>query len=386
MSRTIDVDHGNFNGNGNINGTGPAPAGPPVSQAIWLVAEREVLSRLRSKAFMISTAILLAIVLGSVIISGVMSERTSTVTVAAVGNTAQRVNSLDGVEVDNVGSREEAVRMLESGEVEAAVVSDPDNPTGVRVIALESAPQELIAALRVEPEVELLDPPTIPSGLRYFAALAFGLVFLMSSATFGGTIAQSVVEEKQTRVVEILLSTIPARVLLAGKIIGNALLAFGQVILIGACAVIGLTVTDSTDLLGMLGAPMAWFVIFFMIGFVLLASMYAAAASLVSRQEDAQATVMPVSMLVMIPYFVVIFLNENDLAVTIMSYVPFSAAVGMPFRIFLGDAAWWEPLLSLLILLGTTALVIGVAARIYRNALLRTGARVPIREALRSAS
>jgi ABC-2 type transport system permease protein len=114
--------------------------------------------------------------------------------------------------------------------------------------------------------------------------------------------------------------------------------------------------------------------------------MYAAAASLVSRQEDVQTTVTPVSMLVMIPYFVVIFLNDNDLVVTIMSYVPFSAAVGMPFRIFVGDASWWEPLLSLVILIVTTVAVIGAAARIYRNALLRTGARVPLLEALRNPS
>lgn len=98
-----------------------------------------------------------------------------------------------------------------------------------------------------------------------------------------------------------------------------------------------------------------------------------------------QSTLTPVSMLVMIPYFAVIIFNNNDLVVTIMSYVPFSAAVGMPFRIFLGDAAWWEPLLSLLILLGTAFAVIWVAARIYDNALLRTGAKVSLKDALRGS-
>jgi ABC-2 type transport system permease protein len=232
--------------------------------------------------------------------------------------------------------------------------------------------------------VELLHPPRIPPGLRYVAALGFGLVFFISAATFGGTIAQSVVEEKSTRVVEILLSSIPARVLLTGKIIGNSLLAFGQVVLLGACAVIGLTITGDNDVLAMLGAPITWFVIFFVLGFVLLASMFAAAASLVSRQEDVQATVTPVTMLVMIPYLLVITLNNNDTVVTIMSYIPFSAAVGMPFRIFLSDAAWWEPLLSLLILMASTVGVITLASRVYRNALLRTGARVSLREALRA--
>jgi ABC-2 type transport system permease protein len=207
----------------------------------------------------------------------------------------------------------------------------------------------------------------------------------MSAATFGGTIAQSVVEEKQTRIVEILISSVTSRTLLTGKILGNSLLAFAQVVLLGACAVIGLSTTGESSVLSALGAPMAWFVIFFVIGFVLLAAMFAAAASLVSRQEDVQSTVTPVTMLVMVPYFLVIFFNNNDVVLTVMSYVPFSAAVGMPLRIFLSQAAWWEPLLSLLVLIGGTAGVIMIAAKIYGNALLRTGAKVSVREALRSS-
>jgi ABC-2 type transport system permease protein len=91
----------------------------------------------------------------------------------------------------------------------------------------------------------------------------------------------------------------------------------------------------------------------------------------------------PVTMLVMIPYFLVIFANSNETIMAIMSYVPFSAPVGMPLRLFLGDAQWWEPLLSLLILAATTAVVIAIGSRIYSNSLLRTGARVKLRDALK---
>ena len=63
-------------------------------------------------------------------------------------------------------------------------------------------------------------------------------------------------------------------------------------------------------------------------------------------------------MLVMIPYFLIIFFNDDPTVLTIMSYVPFSAPVGMPMRVFLGDAQWWEPFLSLAILLATTALAV----------------------------
>ena len=77
-----------------------------------------------------------------------------------------------------------------------------------------------------------------------------------------------------------------------------------------------------------------------------------------------------------------IFFNDNPLVLAIMSYVPFSAPVGMPMRLFLGDAQWWEPLASLALLLVTTVAVIALGSRIYSNSLLRTGSRVTLKDAL----
>lgn len=356
------------------------------AQAVWLVAEREITTRLRSKAFIISTAVLLAGVLAGVILSGVLSGHTSSDTkVAAVGTAATKLKDTKGVHPQSVSDRAAAVKLINSGDVDAAVLPDSSSPTKMKVIADDERPDSLITKLSVPPKVEVLHPQDTSPMMRYFAAIGFGVVFLMSAMTFGGTIAQSVVEEKQTRVVELLVSTIRARMLLVGKIVGNSLLAFGQIVLIAACAVIGYSVTGSSELLASLGAPIAWFVLFFICGFVLLAAMFAAAASLVSRQEEVQSTVSPVTMLVMIPYFLVIFLNDNDTVLTIMSYVPFSAAVGMPIRIFVGAASWWEPLLSLMIVLATAVVTIAVAIRIYSNALLRIGARVTYRDALKQA-
>jgi ABC-2 type transport system permease protein len=87
-------------------------------------------------------------------------------------------------------------------------------------------------------------------------------------------------------------------------------------------------------------------------------------------------------MLIMIPYFLVVFFFDDPVVMAIMSYVPFSAPIGMPVRIFLGDAAWWEPLLSLAILAATTVAAVLIGERIYRNSLLRMGARVKLGEAL----
>jgi ABC-2 type transport system permease protein len=355
------------------------------TQQIWLVAEREIIARVRSRAFLISTGFMLVAVLASVIIGGIVSGQDHSTPVAAVGSTAQKLSDVPGLKITTVPDRQHAVELIKDGTVDAAIVPDDSNQTGVKIIAEKTSPDELVQLLSVKPPVQLLDESGMSPMVRYFAALGFGIVFFISAMTFGGTIAQSVVEEKQTRIVEILLSTIPASVLLTGKIIGNSLLAFGQVVLLGACAVIGLTVTGDTTLLSMLGAPIAWFVVFFVIGFVLLAAMYASAASLVSRQEDVQSVLMPITMLVTIPYFLVIFFNDNSLVITIMSYVPFSAAVGMPFRMFVSEASWWEPLLSLVILIACAAGVIMLASRIYSNALLRVGARVSLRDALQGS-
>lgn len=134
---------------------------------------------------------------------------------------------------------------------------------------------------------------------------------------------------------------------------------------------------------GGLGSPLVWFAVFFLFGFVLLASLFAAAAALVSRQEDIGSTTMPITMLVMAPYILVIIFNDNPpVVMTILSYVPFSAPVAMPVRLFVGEAQWWEPLLSLVILLATCVAAILVAAKIYENSLLRMGARVKLAEAL----
>src|SRR5690606_1925452 len=194
--------------------------------------------------------------------------------------------------------------------------------------------------------------------MRYFLGMIFGLVFMMAAITFGSPIATSVIEEKQTRIIEILLSAIPARVLLAGKLLGNTLLAMAQILLLIVAAVIGLMVTGQTDLLRGLGAPMIWFAVFFLFGFLLIASMFAAAGSLVSRQEDAGSVYTPVMFLTMIPFYLVIFLGENPLVMTILSYVPFSAPVAMPIRLFFDEAAWWEPLAALAIMLATVVVVV----------------------------
>ncbi|MBO3088898.1 ABC transporter permease [Cellulomonas dongxiuzhuiae] len=369
-----------------MNARTPAPTPLSLGRAALLVAEREITSQVRTKSFLVSTAVLLVGVLAAIVLSSFLAGRESgDVPVAVVESVAGELPTTDGLALSDVPDRAAAEQAVRDGDVDAAVVPG-DGPLGVEVLAMDGAPGALLGALTQAPEVVLLDPASADDGVRYIVTIAFGLVFMMSAIGFGATIAQNTVTEKQTRIVEILLSAVPARALLAGKILGNSALALGQTAAIAAVSVLALVVTGQDDLLTMIGMPVVWFVVFFALGFVLLASVFAASASLVSRIEDTGVVLQPAMWLTMLPYFLIVFFNDNTVVLTVMSYVPFSAPVGMPVRLFLGEAAWWEPLLSLAVLAAACVLVIAVAARIYERSLLRMGARVKVGEVLRAGT
>ncbi|WP_127794862.1 ABC transporter permease [Agromyces sp. LHK192] len=371
---------------------------PGFAQTVGLVAGREISTKLRSKAFVISTIVLMAAVLVTVILSSAFGGQDGATKVAAVGAASDAVASAPGLEAVPADDLDAAEQLLRDGEVEAVVAptdvvtdagietssgADASATLDLTVIGLDQPAGGVANALAIHPSVAVLDPAPVDPFMAYLVALGFGIVFFFAALTFGQTIAASVVEEKQTRIVEILLATVSGRELLTGKVLGNSVLAIGQVVAIAAVALLGLALTGQQILLGGLGASVIWFVVFFAFGFVLLSSLFAATAALVSRAEDIGSVTMPVTVLVMIPYFLIIFFNDNPTVLAVMSYVPFSAPVGMPMRIFLEQAQWWEPLLSLAILIATTALALVIGDRIYRNSLLRTGARVPFLEALR---
>lgn len=357
---------------------------PRFAQSVALVAEREIMARLRSKSFLITTGILFAFVLGGVIAGGIFSKSVSTVPVAVVDSVSSTIENIHGLDVTTVDNRREAEKLVISGSVDAAIVpAEEGSPVPVTIIAAAEAPSSLVQVFSITPDVILLDPSEASGSLTYLIAIGFGMIFFVSGMTFGPMIAQSVVEEKQTRIVEILMSAVPVTALMAGKVIGNSILAFAQIIAIAGLAVVGLAVTGQTALLSLLSSPLLWFVAFFIIGFVLLAALFAAVGAMVSRQEDLGSAMTPVTMLIMLPYFAIVFFNDNSVALTVMSYIPFSAPVGMPMRLFLGTAEWWEPLIALAILLVTAGAAVLLGSRIYNNSLLKVGSRVSWSEAIK---
>jgi ABC-2 type transport system permease protein len=237
---------------------------------------------------------------------------------------------------------------------------------------------ELTAGGTVTPQ--LLTPDS-NEGFKLAVGLIFSFLFYFASIMFGMTIATSVVEEKQSRVVEILVSAVPLRQLLAGKVLGNTLLALGQMVLFVGVGLVGMAFTSYAPQIGLVAASAGWFLVFFVAGFAALACLWAVAGSLATRSEDLQSTTPVLTTILMVAMFVGLF-GEGTVRV-VGSYLPVVSAISMPQRLLAGEAAWWEPILSLLVTLAFAAWTMVIGERLYRRSILNTGRRLGVREALK---
>jgi ABC-2 type transport system permease protein len=334
-----------------------------------LVAAREISVRLRDRTFLFGTLFFLFFTVAVTVLPALFADDPSEVAVAGSSPVVQQLRDAD-LEVRIVADDAAAEKLVRDGDVDGAVITKDGKP---EVIAMDNVPDDVVEALAVAPPTRLLDPDAIDPILRYLVPTAFGMVFFFTAVGFGVQIAQSVTEEKQTRIVEILVAAVPVRAMLAGKVLGTGVLAMGQIAVLGLVAFVGMNLTGDSAVISMLAPALGWFLPFFIIGFTLLASLWSVAQ-----------TTMPVQMCVLLPFFGVIFLNDNPLAMTILSYFPFSAPMAMPLRLFFGDAAVWEPVLSLAVLVASCAVCLAIGARLYEGSLLRTNGRTSVRTAWRS--
>jgi ABC-2 type transport system permease protein len=348
-------------------------------EAARIVAAREIRIKLRDKTFLISTAFFLLIAIASTVLPSLLGGGPTKV--ATADRAAVTALQQAGLEVRTVTDDAEAERLVRDGDVDGAVVAGPT------VLGLEDTPGDIVEALSTAPPVKLLDPDATDPFVAFVVPFALAFIFFMTSFTFGLQIAMSVTEEKQTRIVEILVASVPVRALLAGKVAAMTLLAFGQIALIAVVAFAGMQIAGvDADIVSQVGPTIAWFLPFFLIGFVMLATLWAGVGALAARQEDLNGASAPLQLAVMGPFFAVLFLQENATAMTALSYIPFSAPIAMPVRLFTGDAAGWEPLVSLAILALSTVVFLAVGARLYEGSLLRTNGRTSLATAWRSKS
>lgn len=385
-------------------------------KGVWrIVARREFVERGRDRGFIISTAITLLVLLGVIVLTSVFNRGTR-FELAAVGEGSDAIGrdvvaaaSALGIEVELVRPADEgtAERAVRDGDVDAALMD------GERILVRSNPPDQLVTVIQAvalrersraalvesglsEVEVtEALAQPQLPvralepldAQQRENAVVAFVGVLALYGQLFayGYWVAAGVAEEKASRVVEVLLATIRPSQLLRGKIIGIGFLGLAQLLLIGivgfgAARLVG-SLEFPSGAIATIGIVLSWFVL----GFFFYAGLFAVAGSIVTRQEDLQTTMTPLTIVIVASFFVGInaVQDPGSTLATVASLLPPSAPLVMPSRIVLGEAGVGSIVLSAAVSIAATVALVPIATRIYARAVLRTG-RVRLRHVLRA--
>ena len=384
-------------------------------RATMLVARREFGERIRTRATQISTLVTVLIVAAIALAAGLQSDDgPETYTVGAQGTEAVAIVEAARASAPAFGARIEIERFADTarartaarnGDVDAAVV-------GEDILSEDSLPAELEATLQaaarqvratqalrgegVEPAAaqRALAPPALNArtvgpddGGRRGIAFVASLLLYLQLILVGLAVASGVVEEKTSRVVEILLAAVPPRALLGGKILGIGTVGLLQLVLTVVVGLLAASVSGAIELetehVEVFAVVLAWFVL----GYVLYAVLYAVAGVIVSRQEDMNSTSTPVTLVLVAGYLIALpVLEEPDSSLAVFaSLLPLTSPIIMPVRAVVGDAGALEIAASLGLLVLAIALLIPLAARIYEGSVLRMGKPLKMREALRAA-
>lgn len=252
------------------------------------------------------------------------------------------------------------------------------------------------------------------SGVYMMVSMLLGMVIYMFIAMFGGMVSSSVIEEKSSRVVEVLISSVKATELMFGKIIGIALVALTQFFLwivltfaivgiVGAVAGPGLAGADPSELMQMsggtaaqmtaqmpetgdlavilsslanmhLGQILVCFVLFFVLGYMLYASLFAAIGSAVENEGDSNQLMLPVTIPLLLGFFIAIYaFKAPDSALVVWgSMIPFTSPIVMLARLPFGVPGW-QIILSVVLLLVTFAACAWISSKIYKVGILMFG-------------
>jgi ABC-2 type transport system permease protein len=374
-------------------------------RALLLIVRREVQERLRTNSFRLFTAGLFVLVLGAIValdrapeifgedsfVLGVPASAPPTLT-SAIEDFASIEDA--EVEITPYGTTDEAQRLLDDEEVDAflsggsltyagsedttltAIVSNAVYAHGLieRLEGLGLNEQEQEDLLRAEPvEVVLQDEDAAGAGERQLIGFIAVLSLYLTLAIYGNWILTGIVEEKASRVVEVLLGLVRPHELLAGKTLGILLMAVGQLLvaLLGAAAGLIIVGTDSLPAVALdvvlVAGPL------FVLGLLLYSLIYAATGATVSRQADAQAASTPIGMMLLVPYmFSAIFVpgSPDGPAATALSLFPLTSPLVMPARVASGDPTVIELVACFALLVPAIAFVAFVGGRIYAAAIL----------------
>ena len=389
---------------------------PGSTSPAWaIVTLREVMVKMRDRTYLVSTLLTLLLIAGSVLFSGYMASRGSDYTVAVTDAAAEEiVGTADTLGRENDGnttfeavtadSSEAALQLVRDEETDAALLrgengiwtltgkedigSDLRGPVAdalssyvisTNAAAAGTTAEQLTAGSELEES--LLEGDAENSGLAAAVGFVFSFLFYMATIIFGMAIATSVLEEKQNRVVEILATAIPIRQLLYGKVAGNTVLAIVQLALYAGAALVAMNVTGSAEMLGFIIPVSGWLLVFFLVGFLILAAGWAMLGSMASRSEDLNSSSTPVMAVIFAALFAGMFAKGQLLVIA--SFVPVISSVAMPIRMLNSEVPLWQTLASLALALAAAYALLVFSARIYRRAVMQSGGALTLRKAMK---
>ena len=392
-------------------------------QAIRLVMGREIRERSRSGAFIVSVAITLLLVAAVLFLPLIFADDDVRYEVGVVGDGNQVV--IDAavalanppgrevrttIEVVPFATREAAETAADTEEVDGVLMDGREivvrGAGGEAGGALESLLQRGARSVQIESLVasgagEVVDILTSrPLEVRSLSGadaeenrgrsvVAFGGLMLLYMAVllYGSLILSGVTEEKTNRVVEVLLAAFEPWQLLAGKILGIGLLGLCQFVGTVVIALVGINLTGVVDLPEFPVDSILVLVLWFILGYALFAVMFGAAGALVSRAEDAQTVVAPISLVAVAGFFIAIQAVSNPTSTlsVVTTFIPPTAPFVAPVRFAFQAIPLWQMAVSVALMILTVVLMTRLAGRVYLGGLLRFGSRVGIREAFRTA-
>ena len=392
-------------------------APPSTRRAVGLIAGREIATRLRSRVLRVATAVMVLILVGVAVAARLSGGGPTDEKVGLTPGTASLTGLLAATaEALHVGIRTYDVddatgrRQVRDGKLDALLVGDitaiqvvvkTDLDDGLRsvlqLVARRRTLDQQVTALGGDPAtvssaisaatvtVEPLVPARTDNGPQLVVGILTSILIYFALLLTGQAVAQGVVEEKTSRVVEILLATVRPWQLMIGKVLGLGTVGLIQVAVMAVSGVVAGLVTGSLHLsAGATLSAVVWLIVWFLLGYTAYSLAFAGVAALVSRQEDVAAVTTPVLMLLVVGYVVGVSVlpgHPHSGFVAVLSLIPIFAPTLMPVRLALGVVPAWQAVVSLAGVIAVIPLLLWASARIYRNAVLRGGARVRLRDA-----
>ena len=375
---------------------------------VVLVARREIRERLRARSFRVATVLTTIIVIAAIAIPASQRGHQATYDVGVVGATEGLDRAIVELaaplnvqlRVHDIGSIDDAQRELTSGILDV-VVNGSDAILTKRPVEQDGGKKaQLVAALAGAVRLQRLSPadaaalaapvrvssvqPSDTNSRQRVTAFFGVLLLFMFFQQYGAWVLVGVVEEKSSRVVEILLAAMRPRQLVTGKVAGIGTVALLQAAIVGAAALIASSVTGYHIFEGASRFLLVWVFVWFFLGYGLYAMAYAAVGSLVSRQADAQNAAFPLAIPILVGYITATSLLGGDVSTfaRVLAFLPPTAPLIMPMLIGIGRVPGWQIAISVAEMVVAIAIVIRVAGDVYARAILHSGRRLRLREVL----